>query len=34
VRTEGETGLRHGDVAHLTPDPARIHRFDAEGKAL
>jgi multiple sugar transport system ATP-binding protein len=34
VRTEGEAGLRHGDIAHLTPDPARIHRFDATGKAL
>ena len=34
VRTEGEAGLRHGDVAHLTPDPQRIHRFDAAGKAM
>jgi multiple sugar transport system ATP-binding protein len=34
VRTEGEFGLRHGDVAYLTPDPQRIHRFDAQGKAI
>jgi multiple sugar transport system ATP-binding protein len=34
VRTEGEFGLRHGNVAHLTPDPNRIYRFDAQGKAL
>jgi multiple sugar transport system ATP-binding protein len=34
VRTEGEAGLSHGDRAYLTPDPARIHRFDTEGKAI
>jgi multiple sugar transport system ATP-binding protein len=34
VRVEGEAGLRHGDVAYLTPDPLRVHRFDAAGKAL
>jgi multiple sugar transport system ATP-binding protein len=34
ARVEGEFGLAHGDTAYLTPDPARIHRFDAEGLAL
>jgi multiple sugar transport system ATP-binding protein len=34
ARTEGEFGLRHGERAYLTPDPARIHRFDAAGMAL
>ncbi len=34
VRTEGEAGLRHGDRAYLTPDPARLHRFGADGQAL
>jgi multiple sugar transport system ATP-binding protein len=34
ARVEGEFGLSHGDTAFLTPDPAKIHRFDAEGLAL
>jgi multiple sugar transport system ATP-binding protein len=34
VRVEGEFGLRHGEKAYLTPDPAKIHRFDAHGMAL
>ncbi|SEP95733.1 sorbitol ABC transporter ATP-binding protein /mannitol ABC transporter ATP-binding protein [Faunimonas pinastri] len=34
VRTPGELGLREGDTAVLTPDPARIHRFDANGQAI
>jgi len=34
VRTEGEAGLSHGDRAYMTPDPARVHRFDANGKAM
>jgi multiple sugar transport system ATP-binding protein len=34
VRTEGEFGLRHGDTAYLTFEPNRVHRFDADGKAL
>jgi multiple sugar transport system ATP-binding protein len=34
VRTEGEFGLRHGDTAYLTFDPNRVHRFNADGKAL
>ena len=34
VRTEGEAGLKHGDRAYLTPDPARLHRFDNSGAAI
>jgi multiple sugar transport system ATP-binding protein len=34
VRTGGEESYAHGDVVYLTPDPQRIHRFDADGKAL
>jgi multiple sugar transport system ATP-binding protein len=31
VRTGGEVALRHGDTAFLTPDPEKVHRFDADG---
>ena len=31
VRAEGEYGAIHGDTVYLTPDPAKIHRFDAAG---
>jgi multiple sugar transport system ATP-binding protein len=34
VRTQGEMGLRAGNKIGLTPDPARIHRFDDAGKAI
>jgi len=34
ARMEGEFGLRHGQKAHLTPDPTKIHRFDADGNTL
>jgi multiple sugar transport system ATP-binding protein len=34
VRVVGEVGARAGSTVHLTPDPARIHRFDTEGKAI
>jgi multiple sugar transport system ATP-binding protein len=34
VRAEGEKQLKHGDVVWLTPDPARIYRFDKDGRAL
>jgi multiple sugar transport system ATP-binding protein len=34
VRAPGEVSLREGATVHLTPDPARIHRFDADGKSL
>ena len=31
VRASGELELYHGDRVFLTPDPARIHRFDDQG---
>ncbi len=34
VRTGGDSGLRHGDAVFLTPQPGRVHRFDADGKAM
>ena len=34
ARVEGEFGLRHGQKAYLTADPAKIHRFDADGKSM
>jgi multiple sugar transport system ATP-binding protein len=34
ARTEGEFGLQHGERAYLTPDAARLHRFDESGTAL
>jgi multiple sugar transport system ATP-binding protein len=34
VRGDGEIRVSHGDVVFLTPEPAKIHRFDANGKAL
>ncbi|EKE43186.1 lactose transport ATP-binding protein LacK [Oceaniovalibus guishaninsula JLT2003] len=34
VRADGEVPLRHGDRVGLTPNPDRIHRFDAEGSRL
>jgi multiple sugar transport system ATP-binding protein len=34
VRAPGEVGLREGATVHLNPDPTRIHRFDADGKAI
>jgi multiple sugar transport system ATP-binding protein len=34
ARAIGELGLKQGDPVRLTPDPARIHRFDAQGRAL
>ena len=34
VRTQGELGLKAGIKVGLTPDPARIHRFDNAGKAI
>ena len=34
VRAEGEKQLHHGDVVWLTPDPARIYRFDKDGRSL
>jgi multiple sugar transport system ATP-binding protein len=34
ARTEGEFGAHHGERVYMTPDPARVHRFDASGAAL
>jgi multiple sugar transport system ATP-binding protein len=34
VRADGEIGLAHGETVYLTPDPAKLHRFDADGRAL
>ncbi|PZQ52265.1 MAG: sugar ABC transporter ATP-binding protein [Rhodovulum sulfidophilum] len=34
VRASGEVPVSHGDTVYLTPDPAKIHRFDAGGLAI
>ncbi|MEM7299533.1 MAG: ABC transporter ATP-binding protein [Pseudomonadota bacterium] len=34
VRADGEIDLNHGDTAWLTPDPDKIHKFDASGMAV
>jgi len=34
ARVEGEFGLNHGQKAFLTPDPTKLHRFDAHGMAV
>jgi len=34
VRTGGENDFTHGDEVWLTPDPARLYRFDKDGQAL
>ena len=34
VRAGGEASFEHGDDVFLTPDPARIYRFGADGAAL
>jgi multiple sugar transport system ATP-binding protein len=34
VRTSGEFKIKDGDKVNLVPDPARIHRFDKDGKAI
>jgi multiple sugar transport system ATP-binding protein len=34
VRAPGEIPIRHGDTVYLTPDPSKIHKFDAAGKAI
>ncbi|MGO4835711.1 ABC transporter ATP-binding protein, partial [Rhizobiaceae sp. 2RAB30] len=33
VRAPGEIGIEHGQPVWLTPDPAKIHRFGADGRA-
>ncbi|WP_108502971.1 ABC transporter ATP-binding protein [Paracoccus indicus] len=34
VRAGGEIDLHHGDTVWLTPDPTKIHRFDAQGDRI
>jgi multiple sugar transport system ATP-binding protein len=34
VRADGELAVNHGDTIYLTPDKAKLHRFDAGGKAM
>jgi multiple sugar transport system ATP-binding protein len=34
IRAAGDVAARHGDTVYLTPQPTRIHRFGADGKAL
>jgi multiple sugar transport system ATP-binding protein len=34
VRAPGDIAVVHGDTVYITPDPSRIHRFDAQGKAI
>ncbi|BCH27461.1 ABC transporter ATP-binding protein [Mesorhizobium sp. L-8-3] len=34
VRAPGEIGIEHGQDVWLTPDPAKIHRFGADGRAM
>ena len=34
VRTDGDQTFNHGDDVYLTPDPTRIYKFDAAGKAI
>ncbi|MGP2490773.1 ABC transporter ATP-binding protein [Mesorhizobium sp. PUT5] len=34
VRADGEVTVNHGDTVYLTPDERRMHRFDAEGRAV
>ena len=34
VRAGGEVQLDHGQTVFLTPDPAKLHRFGADGKAM
>ena len=34
VRADGEIGVHHGETVFLTPSPAKVHRFDADGRAM
>ena len=34
VRADGEMPVHHGDTIYLTPDPSKVHRFGADGKAM
>ncbi|MBE1297359.1 MAG: ATP-binding cassette domain-containing protein [Rhodobacteraceae bacterium] len=31
VRVDGELPVKHGDTVYLTPNPAHLHKFDAQG---
>ncbi len=34
ARADGEFTVQHGDAVWLTPEPSKIHRFDADGNAI
>ncbi|MEZ5811831.1 MAG: ABC transporter ATP-binding protein [Rhizobiaceae bacterium] len=34
VRADGEVELHHGDTVYLSPEPDKLHRFDASGLAI
>jgi multiple sugar transport system ATP-binding protein len=34
VRTDGDFSTEFGQQVYLTPEPARLHRFDANGQAI
>ncbi len=34
VRTDGDFATKHGQSVFLTPDPSRLHLFDASGQAI
>jgi multiple sugar transport system ATP-binding protein len=34
VRASGESAFKHGDTIWMTPEKGRVHRFDANGKAI
>ncbi|PSH67599.1 sugar ABC transporter ATP-binding protein [Phyllobacterium brassicacearum] len=34
VRTDGDFSTEFGQQVYLTPEPARLHRFDADGQAI
>jgi len=34
VRGDGEIAVEHGETIYLSPDPAKLHRFGADGRAM
>ena len=34
VRVDGEMPVNYGDTIFLTPDPEKLHRFDADGLTI
>ncbi len=34
VRADGEVAVRHGDTVYLTPNPSKLHKFGADGRAM